>query len=185
MHRLEGNVVSLCCRTRHVGPVPSIDCCPLLRGGFFSVALARNFRKCIIADSSRELVQLARRNLELNEIRNVQALWMTAVSMLESWKSNSLPGLVSPNTLLVDPTRHGLDSAVTEILPAFENILYISCNPRTMARDLRTTTMTHDVKEFACFDQFPGTDHMECAALLTRRKGTAHVGLLSELRSSS
>lgn len=137
-------------------------------GGFFSVALARNFRKCIIADSSRELVQLARQNLELNEIRNVQALWMTAVNMLESWKSNSLPGLVSPNTLLVDPTRHGLDSAVTEILPAFENILYISCNPRTMARDLRTTTMTHDVKEFACFDQFPGTDHMECAALLTR-----------------
>ena len=180
MHRLEGDVVSLCFRTRHVGPVSSIDCCPLLRGGFFSVALARNFRKCIIADSSRELVQLARQNLELNEIRNVQALWMTAVNMLESWKSNSLPGLVSPNTLLVDPTRHGLDSAVTEILPAFENILYISCNPRTMARDLRTTTMTHDVKEFACFDQFPGTDHMECAALLTRRKGTAHVGLLSE-----
>ena len=141
-----------------------------LRSGFFTVAVANNFRSCIIADSSPELVKLARQNLALNHVGNVRVMRRSAIGMLESWKSRSLPGLNAPSTLLVDPTRHGLDAAVREFLPDFDNILYISCNPQTMSRDLRHTTATHHVSQLAFFDQFPHTDHMECGMLLTRTK---------------
>ena len=72
-------------------------------------------------------------------------------------------------TLLVDPPRAGLDEASTSLAARFARVLYISCNPTTLARDVSALTATHDVVRLAAFDQFPYTPHLEAGVLLERR----------------
>ena len=47
--------------------------------------------------------------------------------------------------------------------------MYVSCNPVTLAANLAAVADSHRVLRFALFDQFPGTEHIECGAYLERR----------------
>lgn len=68
----------------------------------------------------------------------------------------------------------GLDDATRTLINDFDRIVYISCNPRTLLRDIRdAVSSTHRVERFALFDQFPYTDHAECGVLLVRKDGGA------------
>jgi tRNA (uracil-5-)-methyltransferase len=73
------------------------------------------------------------------------------------------------STVLVDPPRAGLDEGTIALISNIENIIYVSCNPETLARDLETLTKTHSVATAAIFDQFPHTEHIESGVLLKRR----------------
>jgi tRNA (uracil-5-)-methyltransferase len=102
------------------------------------------------------------------------------------------------STLLVDPPRAGLDPDTEALLREFEQVLYISCNPETLASNLRAVADTHAIARFAVFDQvsvegaggdwwwaavcavahprllhrcsqFPYTRHLECGVLLKRK----------------
>jgi tRNA (uracil-5-)-methyltransferase len=70
------------------------------------------------------------------------------------------------NTIFVDPPRAGLDKKTLNLLKKFKNILYISCNPKTLQENIQEISATHSIKSFAVFDQFPYTDHLECGVLL-------------------
>ena len=72
-------------------------------------------------------------------------------------------------TIFVDPPRSGLDSETEKMVQAYPRILYISCNPETLCKNLETLSQTHKVERLALFDQFPYTHHMECGVLLTAR----------------
>ena len=73
-------------------------------------------------------------------------------------------------TILVDPPRAGLDGETVQLLQRFDSIVYISCNPDTLAANLKgTIAKSHRIVRFALFDQFPGTDHIECGAYLQRK----------------
>jgi tRNA (uracil-5-)-methyltransferase len=71
-------------------------------------------------------------------------------------------------TVFVDPPRAGLDDQTLNMVGRFESIIYISCNPNTLAANLSSLRETHTIEKFALFDQFPYTDHMECGVLLKR-----------------
>lgn len=107
---------------------------------------------------------------------------MAAHEFTETWKAkgtrNRLRGMASWDeldlrTLLVDPPRAGLDDESRALLGDFERVVYVSCNPETLARDLKSVEATHEVARFAVFDQFPYTDHVECGAYLVRRERAA------------
>ncbi|HUH57504.1 MAG TPA: tRNA (uridine(54)-C5)-methyltransferase TrmA, partial [Pseudomonadales bacterium] len=51
----------------------------------------------------------------------------------------------------------------------YRNIIYISCNPDTLAANLDTLNQTHNIERFALFDQFPYTHHAEVGLLLTAK----------------
>ena len=72
-------------------------------------------------------------------------------------------------TIFVDPPRSGLDSETEKMVQAYPRILYISCNPETLCKNLETLSQTHKVERLALFDQFPYTHHMECGVLLTAK----------------
>ena len=72
------------------------------------------------------------------------------------------------SSVLVDPPRAGLDKGTIELIANIENIIYISCNPETLARDLETLTKTHKVVEAAMYDQFPHTTHVKSGVFLTK-----------------
>jgi tRNA (uracil-5-)-methyltransferase len=72
------------------------------------------------------------------------------------------------STIFVDPPRAGLDSGTEKLVTEIDHILYISCNPQTLAENLKQITKTHRVVKAALFDQFPWTHHIESGVLLKR-----------------
>ena len=69
-------------------------------------------------------------------------------------------------TVFVDPPRAGLDSASLDLIKNFKNIIYISCNPQTLFRDLKLLDKTHKIVKTALFDQFAYTPHLEAGVIL-------------------
>lgn len=144
--------------------------------GCFTLALAHNFRQCLATEISGELVKLARDNAAHNQIRNVKILQMSSDALSQALRQT--PTLLRDadesvccenfnfSTVLVDPPRDGLDRFTSELVKSYDRILYISCNPHTLARDLGPLSNTHALKALAFFDQFPYTEHLECGAVL-------------------
>ena len=79
---------------------------------------------------------------------------------------------IKPNVIFVDPPRRGLDrNTIDNILwlkP--EKLIYISCNPATMVRDLKLLEAEYEIKEIQPVDMFPFTSHVECVAVLEVKK---------------
>jgi tRNA (uracil-5-)-methyltransferase len=142
--------------------------------GNFSLALAPYFRQVVATELSKVSIKSAELNIRQNQINNVQVLAMSAedvsaaLAQGNALKNIDLTGLAL-NTILVDPPRAGLDPATVQLVSRFDDILYISCNPATLADNLQTLTQTHDVLQFAFFDQFPYTHHMESGVWLRRK----------------
>lgn len=55
------------------------------------------------------------------------------------------------------------------MISIFDKIIYISCNPETLARDVKKLLLTHDIIKVAAFDQFPYTHHLESGVFLVRK----------------
>ena len=77
-----------------------------------------------------------------------------------------------PDVVIVDPPRKGLDINTVETLLAVEakKIVYISCNPATMVRDMCGLSEKYEIGEIQPVDMFPFTSHVECVTVLTLKK---------------
>lgn len=145
--------------------------------GNFTIALADNFRRVLATEISRTSVASANVNLKANNISNAQVARMSAEEFALALKGEKTGRRVAEmaleeydfSTVLVDPPRAGLDEASCRQISEYTQIVYISCNPSTLAENLTILTQTHDIERFALFDQFPFTSHCECGVLLTRR----------------
>ncbi|PRY72394.1 tRNA (uridine(54)-C5)-methyltransferase TrmA [Halomonas ventosae] len=145
--------------------------------GNFTVALAGNFRRVLATEISRTSVASARVNLEANGIANAEVGRMSAEEFSQALKGEKGGRRVAEmalndyafSTVLVDPPRAGLDEESCRQLSEYARIVYISCNPETLADNLEVLTRTHELRRFALFDQFPWTHHCECGVLLERR----------------
>ncbi|WP_456267796.1 tRNA (uridine(54)-C5)-methyltransferase TrmA [Kushneria sp. AK178] len=145
--------------------------------GNFTIALADNFRRVVATEISRTSVASARHNLVLNHIDNVHVTRMSSEEFAQALSGEKAGRRVSEmaldthafSTVLVDPPRAGLDADSCEQIARFDEIVYISCNPDTLAVNLEQLGQTHAIHRFALFDQFPYTNHCECGVLLKRR----------------
>jgi len=145
--------------------------------GNFSLALAKNFNKVLATEIAKPSVESAQYNIAANNIDNVTIIRMAAEDFTEALKGtrefNRLKDVdltsFDCNTILVDPPRAGLDLDTLKMIQGYENIIYISCNPDTLADNLTTLAQTHHIERFALFDQFPYTHHMESGVYLTKK----------------
>lgn len=145
--------------------------------GNFSLALAQNFDRVLATEIAKPSVDSAQFNIQENNIDNVTILRMAAEEFTSAMRGERefrrLKGIdltsFNCNTILVDPPRAGLDGETLSMIQEYNNIIYISCNPETLADNLRTLCETHNVSKLALFDQFPYTHHMESAVYLTRK----------------
>ncbi|KPQ27724.1 tRNA (uridine(54)-C5)-methyltransferase TrmA [Halomonas sp. HL-93] len=145
--------------------------------GNFTIALAANFRRVLATEISRTSVASANVNLAANGVTNAQVARMSAEEFALALKGEKTGRRVAEmalesydfSTVLVDPPRAGLDEQSCRQLSEYAQIVYISCNPVTLAENLNQLTHTHEIVRFALFDQFPFTDHCECGVWLTRR----------------
>ncbi len=137
--------------------------------GNFTIPISKNFRKVIATEINKESIEAATYNADLNNVDNITFLAMSAAEF-SSLKYENSPILASYDlkNVLIDPPRAGLDDKSRRFVNEFENIIYISCNPETLKRDLKTLLKNRKIKAFAFFDQFPYTNHMECGVILTK-----------------
>jgi tRNA (uracil-5-)-methyltransferase len=145
--------------------------------GNFTLPLSRYFDKVLATEISKRSIHAALENCALNGIENITFARLASEEMTEALNGvrefSRLKGVDLNNynfkTVLVDPPRAGLDAGTIELISNIDHIIYISCNPETLARDLETLTQTHEVAEAAMFDQFPHTDHVESGVFLVKR----------------
>lgn len=163
---------------RHISKSLTDDLLELYCGsGNFSIALANCFDRVVATEIAKTSVKAANENLATNGITNVVIGQASAedfsAAYFEGKQVKSLRDIslkdYNFSTILVDPPRAGLDDDTVELVKKFDNILYVSCNPETLKANLTAIKLTHDVQDFALFDQFPYTHHIESAVWLKRR----------------
>lgn len=146
--------------------------------GNFTLPLSQYFSKTLATEVSKTSVNAAQWNIEENNISNIKIARLSAEEFTQALsgkrefrrlqQQNIVLADYQFSTVFVDPPRAGIDDATLELISQFENIIYISCNPETLAENLKTLCKTHVVKRAALFDQFPYTDHIEAGVLLSR-----------------
>ena len=144
--------------------------------GNFTIPLSQLFNKVLATEISKSSIRLAKQNCLINNVENIEFIRLssdeTASALKHEREFRRLKHIdidsYNFSTVLVDPPRAGLDENTLELVAGFDTIIYISCNPNTLAENLRTLSNTHSVKQFALFDQFPYTDHCECGMILQR-----------------
>lgn len=147
--------------------------------GNFTLPLARHFDTVIATELAKTSARAAQHNIADNGIGNIQVIRLAAEEVTQAIRGErefrrlaSLPRPLEEyalRTIFVDPPRAGLDAHTVAMAATFDNIIYVSCNPQTLAKNLEVLTQTHRVDSLALFDQFPYTDHMECGVFLRRR----------------
>lgn len=147
--------------------------------GNFTLPLASRFRNVLATELSKLATEAARWNTQANQIKNIELARLSAEDMTAAMagerRYRRLAHLKSDltdyqfETLLVDPPRAGLDAQTLALASQFARVLYISCNPDTLADNLNTLSATHDIDRLAFFDQFPYTRHLESGVILSRR----------------
>lgn len=134
--------------------------------GTISLFLAQKANKVFGVEIVSEAIEDARRNAELNGITNVEFAVGPAETIITNWYNDGH----SADVLVVDPPRKGCDEillhTILEMKP--KKVVYVSCNPGTLARDLRILEDGgYRTVEIQPVDMFPMTTHVECCALIT------------------
>jgi tRNA (uracil-5-)-methyltransferase len=145
--------------------------------GNFTLPLATRARKVLATEISKTSVNAALHNLDENGVDNVRLVRLSAEELTQALNEvrpfRRLEGIELKSydfgTVFVDPPRAGMDPDTCELTRRFERILYISCNPQTLAQNIAQLHDTHRIERCALFDQFPYTHHMESGVLLVRR----------------
>lgn len=133
--------------------------------GTISLFLAEQAKKVYGVEVVPEAIDDAKKNAKLNGITNAEFFVGEAEKVMPWWKMQGL----DPDVIVVDPPRKGCDEgllkAMIEMQP--KRIVYVSCNPSTLARDLSVLEDGgYETKEVQPVDMFPMTEHVESVTWL-------------------
>ncbi len=142
--------------------------------GNFSLPLSPGAKEVTAVEENGYAVEDGRRNIVMNGIKNCTFVHLPVESCFEGGKKQrtaKLFGDADYDLIVLDPPRPGLSSdflrRILEI--SAERIVYVSCNPATLARDLRKMKEKYDLEAVYMGDFFPNTYHIESLVFLSRR----------------
>lgn len=133
--------------------------------GTISLFLAKNAKKVYGVEVVPEAIEDAKRNAELNGVTNVEFAVGEAEVVIPKWYEQG----IQADCIVVDPPRKGCDESLLQTIIAMKpkRVVYVSCNPATLARDLRILEDGgYKTLEVQPVDMFPHTVHVECVAKL-------------------
>ena len=131
--------------------------------GTISLFLAQKAKKVYGVEIVPEAIEDANRNAALNEIDNVEFAVGEAEVVIPNWYKQG----ITADTLVVDPPRKGCDEALLQTIIEMKpkRVVYVSCNPATLARDLKILESGgYKTIEVQPVDMFPQTTHCEAVA---------------------
>mgnify|MGYP002796606672 FL=1 len=137
--------------------------------GTITLTLAEKAKTVIGVEIVPEAVENARQNAIRNEMENVEFLCADAGQAARQLAARG----VRPDVLVVDPPRKGLDEQTRDAILKMKppRVVYVSCDPATLARDVRELTGAgYRLMCAQAFDLFPRTGHVECVVLMSKVK---------------
>ncbi|MEQ1634236.1 MAG: class I SAM-dependent RNA methyltransferase [Planctomycetota bacterium] len=132
--------------------------------GLVTLPLSKQFARVVGVEDERRAATLGRVNVKQNGCNNVHYHRQTTEQFLAGNK-------LRPDVALIDPPRLGAKRALPQLLAlAAPRLIYVSCDPNTMARDLKDLIAGgYDLESVHAFDMFPQTYHVECVSKLVWR----------------
>jgi 23S rRNA (uracil1939-C5)-methyltransferase len=134
--------------------------------GTISLFLAKKAKEVYGVEIVPQAIEDAKKNAELNGITNARFEAGKAEEVIPAWHKQG----IRPDVIVVDPPRKGCDDALLKTILEMKpkKVVYVSCNPGTLARDLRTLEDGgYKTREVQPVDMFPQTVHVEAVAVLT------------------
>ena len=109
----------------------------------------------------KESIENAKKNKKLNNCNNIRFICDKVENVIDNIKDNT-------DLVIVDPPRGGLDNTSIDVLLSMNvnNLVYVSCDPVTLARDIKLLKEKYDVVSIKPFNMFSKTYHVECVCLL-------------------
>jgi 23S rRNA (uracil1939-C5)-methyltransferase len=142
--------------------------------GAIAIFLSPFIKEAVGIDANRENITAAQENCRLNNVTNC-TFYQGPVE-----KPLTARTISSVDALIVDPPRLGLSPQALKLIADYKasKILYISCNPATLARDLEILKNQYKITRLASFDLFPHTSHLESLALLEKK----YMNLITKIK---
>ncbi len=144
--------------------------------GTIAQMLAAVAKKVIGVEIVEEAVEAARENAKLNGLENCEFIAGDVLKVIDEIEEK-------PDLIVLDPPRDGIHSKALEKIINYgvEKIVYISCKPTSLARDLEVLTKRgYEVVRGCAVDMFPGTHHVETVVMLSHKKPDSVINVKVE-----
>ena len=131
--------------------------------GSIGIYVSDNCQSILGIEINKQAIKDANINKKINNIENI------------SFKCGDVANIITSkdkyDTIIVDPPRSGLSKKTRKILLEISNnyIIYVSCNPITLVRDIKELSSKYELKDITLFDLFPNTYHVESISLLIHK----------------
>ena len=137
--------------------------------GTIGICASKKVKKIYGIETIKEAIDDAKENAKLNNIKNADFFVGDVEKKLPEFiKENN----IKPDVVFIDPPRKGCEKiaidTILNITP--KKVVYVSCNPATLARDLKLFEEKYNIKEVTPVDMFPFTSHVECVVAMTLRE---------------
>ncbi len=133
--------------------------------GTISIFMSKYAKKVYGIEIVEEAIEMAKHNAELNNVDNTQFIAGDSQIVLDNLinKENVIPDII-----MIDPPRKGLDNKIIDNILKIKpkRLVYISCNPSTLIRDLSKFEDDYCIIKIQPVDMFPFTSHVECCSVL-------------------
>ena len=142
--------------------------------GTIGLSFAKQVKEVYGVEVIETAVEDAKKNAERNGITNAHYVADSAENAMAKWSKDG----IKPDVIIVDPPRKGLTESFIKASVAMqpEKITYVSCNPATMARDIKLyQELGYELKKVQPVDLFPQTHHVETVALLSKLDVDKHI----------
>lgn len=135
--------------------------------GTIGLTMARQVKRLIGVEIIPQAIEDAKRNAEENGIKNAEFICADAATAAKQLSDRH----ITPNCIILDPPRKGCDSSLIQTIAEMspDRVVYVSCDPATLARDVRRFgEVGYTVKKAMPVDMFPRTPHVETVVLMTK-----------------
>ncbi|WP_459129917.1 23S rRNA (uracil(1939)-C(5))-methyltransferase RlmD [Guggenheimella bovis] len=133
--------------------------------GTITQLVSSKAKEAIGVDINESSIEAAKKSAEENGVTNVRFLAGDVRKVIDSIEG-------SADTILLDPPRSGLHPNVRKAIreSKAKTVLYVSCNPKTLAIDLKDLSHAFQIDHLELIDMFPNTSHVESAVLMSRKE---------------
>ncbi len=136
--------------------------------GTIGICSSKKIKKLYGIETIPEAIEDAKKNAELNLVENAEFIVGDVEKTLPSFIERNN---IVPDVVFLDPPRKGCDKTALETILKIKpsRIVYVSCNPATLTRDLKILEKSYEIEEITSVDMFPYTAHIENIAILKLR----------------
>lgn len=137
--------------------------------GTIGIFASKYFKKVYGIEIVEQAIEDAKYNAKINKINNIDFFAGDVEQILPIIIKNDN---IKPGVVFVDPPRKGLDKKTIQLLKDLQpsRIIYISCNPATLARDIALLEEKYNIEKLQPVDMFPFTSHVECCSVLSLKE---------------